>query len=69
MKGINHLKTNCVNFTIMCIVNNRNVKDPENIYNWFISNNFNYIQFIPCVNIDLKSDTPDEQSITGEEWG
>lgn len=68
MRGIEHLKNNKVEFNILILVNNENVKKANEIYSYLRDQGFNYHQYIPCVEID-DNNNPKSFSITGEEWG
>ncbi|MFX1552547.1 MAG: anaerobic sulfatase maturase [Promethearchaeota archaeon] len=68
MHGIEHLKNNKVEFNILILVNNENVKKANEIYSYLRDQGFNYHQYIPCVEID-DNNNPKSFSITGEEWG
>jgi len=38
-----------VEYNILCVVNNLVAKKADKVYNWFVKNNFKYLQFIPCL--------------------
>jgi len=68
MRGIEYLRQNKVEFNILILVNNENVKKANEIYHYLRDQGFNYHQYIPCVEVDEKN-YPKPFSITGEEWG
>ncbi|UCC18488.1 MAG: anaerobic sulfatase maturase [Promethearchaeota archaeon] len=68
MQGIEQLKRNKVEFNILILVNNQNVKEAKEIYQFLREQGFYYHQYIPCVEFDEIGD-PKPFSITGEEWG
>jgi len=68
MRGIEHLRHNKVEFNILILVNNVNVRKAREIYHYLRDQGFNYHQYIPCVEFD-GVDNPKPFSITGEEWG
>ncbi|MFX1420115.1 MAG: anaerobic sulfatase maturase [Promethearchaeota archaeon] len=68
MQGIEELKRNKVEFNILILVNNENVKKAKEIYNYLKNQGFYYHQYIPCVEFD-ENNIPKPFSITGEEWG
>ena len=68
MSGIQRLKQSNVEFNILILVNNENVKKSKEIYQYLLKNSFNYQQYIPCVEFD-EDDQLTEFSISGEEWG
>ncbi|MHA1805006.1 MAG: anaerobic sulfatase maturase [Promethearchaeota archaeon] len=69
MKGIEHLKKNNVEFNILVLVNDRNVKSAKEVYEYLVKHQFYYHQYIPCVEYDEKNKKLFPFSITGEEWG
>ena len=68
VRGIEHLKQNKVEFNILILVNNKNVKKAKEIYHFLREQGFFYHQYIPCVEFD-ENNNPKSFSITGEEWG
>jgi len=68
MRGIEYLRQNKVEFNILILVNNENVKKANEIYHYLRDQGFNYHQYIPCVEFD-DDNNPKSFSITGEEWG
>ena len=68
MEGINHLREAKAEFNILCLVNSENVDKPKELYKYYKDKNFNFLQFIPCVEYDKKGDLT-HYSITGEQWG
>jgi len=68
MRGIEHLRQNKVEFNILILVNNENVKKANEIYHYLKEQGFYYHQYIPCVEYN-KNNNPESYSITGEEWG
>jgi len=68
MRGIERLKQHKVEFNILILVNDQNVKKAGEIYQYFREKGFFYHQYIPCVEYD-ENNNPQPYSITGEEWG
>ncbi len=68
MHGIEYLRQNKVEFNILILVNNENVKKAKEIYHYLREQGFFYHQYIPCVEFD-ENDNPKTFSITGVEWG
>ncbi|MFW9901291.1 MAG: anaerobic sulfatase maturase [Candidatus Thorarchaeota archaeon] len=68
IKGIERLRQNKVEFNILILVNNENVKKANEIYHYLREQGFYYHQYIPCVEYNEKNN-PESFSITGEEWG
>lgn len=68
MEGINYLRNAKAEFNILCLVNSENVEKPKELYKYYKEKNFNFLQFIPCVEYDEKGDLT-HYSITGKQWG
>lgn len=68
MRGIERLKQHNVEFNILILVNDQNVKKAGEIYQYFREKGFYYHQYIPCVEFD-ENNNLQPYSITGEEWG
>lgn len=68
MRGIDILRKYRVEFNILILVNNVNVKRASEVYNYLKDKEFNYHQYIPCVEYD-KFGNPQPFSINGDEWG
>jgi uncharacterized protein len=69
MRGIENCKKHQVEFSTLVLLNNRNVEHPETIFNFLIENELTYLQFIPCVETDLTTNTIAEFSITPKQYG
>jgi len=69
MNSINILKRFRVDFNILCLLNSRNVKHPVKIYEFFIENGFDFMQFIPCVEINPNTGEIADFSIKPDEYG
>ncbi|TET60717.1 MAG: anaerobic sulfatase maturase [Promethearchaeota archaeon] len=68
MRGIERLRQNKLEFNILILVNNENVKKADEIYHYLRDQGFYYHQYIPCVEFD-HNNNPQSFSITGEQWG
>jgi len=68
LKSIERLKRHRVEFNILVLVNNLNVKKPKQIYHYLCDQGFYYHQYIECVEFDDKGNLC-SFSIKGEEWG
>ncbi|HPD57492.1 MAG TPA: anaerobic sulfatase maturase [Smithellaceae bacterium] len=69
MQSIELMKKHGVQFNILCLLTDRNVKSPLEIYNFFRFHDFRYIQFINCFEIAEISGTLKPCSVRGEETG
>jgi uncharacterized protein len=68
MRGIEYLRQNKVEFNILILINNENVRKAREIYLYLREQGFYYQQYIPCVEYN-EQNNPESFSITGEQWG
>jgi uncharacterized protein len=68
IKGIESLERNGVEFNILTMVTQANVKKGKEVYRFLCEKGFFYHQYIPCVEFDKKGH-PLTYAISGEEWG
>jgi uncharacterized protein len=68
MKGIDGLVRNGVEFNILTLVSQANVKKGQEVYRFLCEKGFFYHQYVECVEFDKKGQ-PLPYTITGEEWG
>jgi uncharacterized protein len=68
IRGLEILKKHQVEFNILVLVNDRNVRQAEVIYDYYREQGANYLQHIPCVEFDAQN-RPLPFAITGEAWG
>lgn len=57
-----------VEFNSLVLLNDRNVKEPDAVYDFLLKNDIIYLQFVPCVEPGGKN-TPAPFSITPEDYG
>lgn len=69
MQSIDMMKKHDVQFNILCLLTDRNIKSPEEVYDFFRSHDFRYIQFINCFESDNLSGELKPYSVRGEETG
>ena len=55
MAAIDGMREYDVDFNILTLLNDINVQQPERVYSFMRQNNFNYLQFIPCFEVDDSS--------------
>ncbi len=71
-KAIKALKT-CkeykVEFNILTLLNNKNVEQPDELFDFFIAQAVRYLQFIPCIEIDRSTGGVADFSITPAQYG
>jgi len=69
MRSIELMKKHDVQFNILCLLTDRNIKSPVELYNFFRSQNFKFLQFINCFEHDGTSGALKSFSVRGEETG
>jgi uncharacterized protein len=69
MAGISNCRKYGVEFNILVLLNDKNVKHPDLLFDFFTSQNIQFLQFIQCVEKDPHTGKPAEYSITAEEYG
>lgn len=68
MRAANILREHGVEFNILALINDHNVKEPDALYNFFLSNEFYFLQFVPCIEPGGKG-IPASFSISPEDYG
>ena len=68
MRAIETLRRHGVEFNILAVVNARTVAKPAEIYDYFLSHGFRYLQFIPCVEVDRDSGQVTDFSVRPERY-
>jgi uncharacterized protein len=58
-----------VEFNILVLLNDKNVIDPEGLFDFFVSENIKFLQFVPCVENDPETGKITSFSITPEQYG
>ena len=69
MRSIELMKKHDVQFNILCLLTDRNIKSPVELYHFFRSQNFKFLQFINCLETDFASLSLKAFSVRGEETG
>ncbi len=69
MKSIEILKRHGVEFNILTLLNQKNVTQPERLYDFFVTHGFQYFQFIPCIEKDAITKKAANFSITPGQYG
>ena len=69
MRSIGLMKKHDVQFNILCLLTDRNIKSPVELYNFFRSHDFKFLQFINCYERDYMSGALRAFSVRGEETG
>lgn len=69
MHSIELMQKHDVQFNILCLLTDRNIKSPVELYNFFRSHHFKFLQFINCFENDYKSGSLKTFSVSGRETG
>jgi uncharacterized protein len=69
MRSIELMKKQDVQFNILCLLTDRNIKSPVDLYNFFRSHDFKFLQFINCFENDYLTGALKAFSVRGEETG
>ncbi len=69
MKSIEVLKKHNVDFNILCVVNSITAKRIQSIYTFFKKNEFEYLQFIPCLQGFGEEDKKMPFTLTAKDFG
>ncbi len=56
-------------FNIIVLLNDKNVKHPDKLFDFFIENKFQYLQFIPCVERDAQTGKIADFAVSGQDFG
>jgi uncharacterized protein len=68
MRGIECLQKYNVAFNLLCLLNNINIEFPRELFQFFLNCGFNYLQFIPCVEVNTKTGEIEDFSITPDQY-
>jgi len=68
MQSAKLLRDNGVEFNVLALINNLNVKEPDAVYDFLLSNQVYFMQFVPCVEPGGKGAAA-SFSITPEDYG
>jgi uncharacterized protein len=69
MTAIDKFRKYKVEFNALVLLNDKNVADPDGLFNFFTSQNIDFLQFIPCVETDPQTGKIAPYSITPEQYG
>jgi uncharacterized protein len=69
MRSIGLMKEHDVQFNILCLLTDQNIKSPLELYNFFRSHDFKFLQFINCFEHDCTSGAQKSFSVSGKETG
>lgn len=68
MNAARILRDHGVEFNALALINDANVKEPDAVYDFLLSNEIHFMQFVPCVEPGGKG-TPAPFSISPEDYG
>ena len=68
LQAIERLRRNRVQFNILTLVNNINVRKGKEVYNYLCDNEFFYHQYVECVEFDRRGKAL-PFTVSAEEWG
>lgn len=69
MEGIRILREYGVEFNILSVVNRRTAEMADTLYEFFLSHDLRYLQYIPCVEVDPETGERAEFAVTSDQYG
>ena len=69
MVAIKTCRRHKVEFNILVLLNNKNVIAPDELFDFFTGLKIKYLQFVPCVEKDMKTGQIADYSITPQQYG
>jgi len=69
MRGISTCREHGVEFSVLILLNDRNVAHPDDLFRFVVENRFGYVQFIPCIERDPLTRRRAPFSITPRQYG
>ncbi len=69
MEGIESMKKYKVDFNILCVVNSVTAKKIQSVYNFYKKNQFEYLQFIPCLQPFNHEGDKMPFTLSAKDWG
>lgn len=69
MNAIELCRQNKVEFNILTLLNDRNVGHPDELFDFFMEQKFQFLQFIPCVEKDPQAAKIADFAVTGQQYG
>ena len=68
LKGIRTLRDHRVEFSILSVINDVTAKKPAELYDFFIRNGLDRLQFIPCLEINGETGKVQDYSVTVQDY-
>ncbi len=69
IKGIDILRKHRVEFNILVLLNDRNVQEPDELFDFFTGMDVHFLQFVPCVERDPETGQKAGFAVTAEQYG
>ena len=69
LDSINLLRSKRVQFNVLCVVNDKNVGHPDELYDFFVNNGIRFLQFVPCLEWDESKGRPYPFSVDPKSYG
>ena len=69
MASIENCRAHKVEFNILVLLNDKNVKKPDELFDFFVEQEFAFVQFIPCVERDPQTGGSAACAVRPEEFG
>jgi uncharacterized protein len=69
MDRLRLLRSRGVEFNILTLLNNKNSVRPREVYQFFVSQGFKYLQFIPCIEPDPATGGPSQFNVSPDAYG
>jgi uncharacterized protein len=69
VRAIDKCKEHGVEYNILVLLNNINADHPDKVFDFFVDMGVKYLQFIPCVELDLETGKVSDFSITPQQYG
>ena len=68
-KAVENCKKHKVEFNILTLLNDKNVEHPDELFDFFTQMQVQYLQFIPCVEMDSATGKVTDFSVTPAQYG
>lgn len=69
MAGIDNLRKHEVDFNILVLLNDKNVREPDELFDFFTGMGIDFVQFVPCVERNPETGQLADFAVTAEQFG
>ena len=69
MKTAETMKRHGAEFNILTLLTQDNINQPEELYQFFLAHGFDFLQFIPCVDVNPETGAPEARAVSGKALG